>query len=69
MACTMICRPAVWLLVLLVAASEIVAAQSYWTWVMPSFPGGALLGGAVTLCISQIMNEGRVLRDEQDLIV
>ena len=36
---------------------------------MPSFPGEPLLDGTVLLFASRIMNEGRELRDEQDLVV
>jgi hypothetical protein len=36
---------------------------------MPSFPGGAIISSCVFLFAGRIMNEGRELRDEQDLVV
>jgi hypothetical protein len=66
---TFICVVAVWLAVLIGAAPEIAAAQDQWVKIMPSFPSGALMGGIVFLFASRLMNEGRELRDEQDLVV
>jgi hypothetical protein len=60
---------AIWLAVLIGAASEIAAARDQWLQIMPSFPGGALLTGIFFLYASRIMNEARELRDEQDLVV
>ena len=65
---TYICQLPVWLVVLIGAAPEIAAAQDQWLKIMPSFPGGALIG-ALFLFASRLMNEGRELRDEQDLVV
>ncbi len=36
---------------------------------MPSFPGGSILGACLFLYASRIMDEGRKLREEQDLVV
>lgn len=60
---------AVWLIVLIGAAPEIAAAQDQWMKIMPSFPGGALLSACMFLFASRIMNEGRELRDDQELVV
>jgi hypothetical protein len=66
---TYACAPAVWLIVLIGAWPEIAAAQDQWAMIMPSFPGGALISSCIFLFASRIMNEGRELRDEQDLVV
>jgi hypothetical protein len=66
---TFMFAPAVWLIVLIGAAPEIMAAQDQWLKIMSSFPGGALMNGGILLLVSWIMNEGRELRDEQDLVV
>jgi hypothetical protein len=66
---TLLCASALWFLVLIGAAPEIAAAQDQWVRIMPSFPGGALVLGAILLFASGIMNEGRELREEQDLVV
>jgi len=66
---TYVCAPVIWLLVLMGAAPEISAAQDQWLNVLPSFPGGALIGACLFLFASRILNEGRELREEQDLVV
>ena len=66
---TLAFAPVIWLMVLIGAWVDIVAAQDQWVRVMPSFPGGAILGSCIFLYVSRIMNEGRVLRDEQDLVI
>jgi len=66
---TYACGMAIWLIVLIGAAPEISAAQEQWTSVMPSFPGGALMGACLFLFASRIMDEGRKLREDQDLVV
>ena len=66
---TLVCTPAVWLLVLIVAGPEIFAAQDQWVRIVASFPGAGALTGAAFLFASWILNEGRELRDEQDLVV
>ena len=66
---TYACSPAVWLIVLIGAWHEIAAAQDQWVNIMPSFPGGALIASCMFLFGGRIMNEGRELRDEQDLVV
>jgi hypothetical protein len=60
---------AIWLLVLFAAWPEISAAQDQWLNIMPSFPGGAIVGACLFLFASRIMDEGRKLREEQDLVV
>jgi Protein of unknown function (DUF2975) len=66
---TNLCALAIWLVMLIGAAPEIAAAQDQWLQIMPSFPGEALMTGIFFLYASRIMNEGRELRDEQDLVV
>jgi hypothetical protein len=66
---TYACALGVWLVVLIGVAPEIAAAQDQWLKVMPSFPGGALAGACMFLFASRIMNEGREMREEQDLVV
>jgi len=66
---TYACAPALWLIVLIGAFPEIAAAQDQWVKIMPSFPGEALMSGCIFLFASRIMNEGRELREEQDLVV
>jgi Protein of unknown function (DUF2975) len=66
---TFICQLPVWLVVLIGAAPEIAAAQDQWVKIMPSFPLGGVFIGALFLFASRLMNEGRELRDEQDLVV
>jgi hypothetical protein len=66
---TFMCVPAIWLVALIGAAPEIAAAQDQWVKIMPAFPAGALISGGLFLFASRIMNEGRELRDEQDLVV
>jgi hypothetical protein len=66
---TFMFTPAVWLIVLIGAAPEIWAAQDQWVKIMSSFPGGAPMNGGILLFVSSIMNEGRELRDEQDLVI
>jgi hypothetical protein len=66
---TFMCAPALWLVVLIGAAPEIAATQDQWAKIMMSFPGGALMNGGILLFAGWIMNEGRELRDEQDLVV
>ena len=51
------------------AAPEIAAAQDQWVKIMPSFPGGSLMGGIFFLFATRLMSEARELRDEQDLVV
>ena len=58
-----------WLIGLIGAGPQILAAQDQWVKIMPSFPGGALINGGILVYVSWIMNEGRLLRDEQDLVV
>ena len=66
---TFLCALPVWLVVLIGAAPEIAAAQDQWLKIMPSFPGGALMGGIFFLFATRLMSEARELRDEQDLVV
>jgi Protein of unknown function (DUF2975) len=66
---TLVSTLVVWLVALIGAWPEIVAAQDQWVKIVPSFPGGAALTGGVFLFAAQIMNESRELREEQDLVV
>jgi Protein of unknown function (DUF2975) len=66
---TYVCALAIWLVVLIGAAPEIAAAQDQWLRIMPSFPAGALMSGIFFLYASRVVNEGRELREEQDLVV
>jgi len=66
---TFFCAIPVWLFLLICAAPEIAAAQDQWTRIMPSFPGGSLMGGIFFLFATRLMSEARELRDEQDLVV
>jgi hypothetical protein len=66
---TYACYLVIWSVVLIGIAPEIAAAQDQWLKIMPSFPGGALVGACLFLFASRIVNEGRELRDEQDLVV
>ena len=59
----------VWLIVLIAAWPEISAAQDQLFNIMPSFPGGAIMGACLFLFASRIVDEGRKLREEQDLVV
>jgi hypothetical protein len=65
---TFACGILIWLIVLIGAAPEI-AAQDQLLSIMPSFPGGSILGACLFLFASRIMDEGRKLREEQDLVV
>ena len=58
-----------WLLVIIAAWPEIAAAQDQWTNVMPSFPGGALMSAFLFLFAARIIDEGRELREDQELVV
>lgn len=66
---TFACSLVIWLAVLIGAWPEIAAAQEQWTSIMPSFPGADLMGAFLFLFAAGIMDEGRKLRDEQDLVV
>jgi hypothetical protein len=66
---TYACGLVIWLAVLIGAAPEIAAAQDPWLNIMPSFPGGAVIGACLFLFASRIVDEGRELREEQDLVV
>jgi len=66
---TYACGLLIWLAVLIGAAPEIAAAQDQWLNIMPSFPGGAVIGACLFLFASRIVDEGRELREEQDLVV
>jgi hypothetical protein len=66
---TYACGLLIWLVVLIGIAPEIAAAQDQWLKIMPSFPAWAVMGAGLFLYASRIMDEGRELRDEQDLVV
>lgn len=59
----------VWLVVLVAGWPEISAAEDQRMNIMPSFPGGAIIGACFFLFASRIVDEGRELREEQDLVV
>ena len=66
---TFACSMLIWPVVLIGAWPEIAAAQDQLLSIMPSFPGGALIGACLFLFASRIVDEGRKLREEQDLVV
>jgi DUF2975 family protein len=66
---TMMFGLVIWLIGLIGAGPEILAAQDQWVKIMPSFPGGAIINGGLMVYVSWIVNEGRLMRDEQDLVV
>ncbi len=66
---TMMFGLVIWMIGLIGAAPEILAAQDQWLKIMPSFPGGAIINGGLMVYISWIVNEGRLMREEQDLVV
>jgi hypothetical protein len=68
LALTLMCAVVVWGIVLIGAIPEI-GDQQQWVFVMRSFPLGTIVNGAVILFAGWIMNEGRELRDEQDLVI
>ena len=68
-AITLAFAPALWLAIVIGAWPEIVAAQDQWVKVMPSFPGGAIIASCMVMFASRLMNEGRELRDEHDLVI
>jgi DUF2975 family protein len=59
----------IWLIGLIGAAPEISAAQDQWLNIMPSFPLGAIIAACIFIFASRIMDEGRKLREDQDLVV
>ena len=59
----------IWLIGLIGAAPEIAAAQDQWLSIMPSFPLGAIVAASLFLFASRIMDEGRKLREDQELVV
>lgn len=63
------CFALVWLVGLIGAAPQIAAAQDQWSRILPSFPFSSLINGGVILFAGWIMNEGRELREEQDLVI
>lgn len=66
---TYACAPLIWLVVLVGAWPEISAAEDQWLNILPSSPSGALIAACLFLFASRIVNEGRELREEQDLVV
>jgi biotin transporter BioY len=67
-ALTLAFAPGMWVVVLLCIWPE-VAAQEAWVNVMPTFPGGTIIASCIALLASRLMNEGRELRDEHDLVI
>lgn len=66
---TMLLLPAVWILVLLAVLPEVAGAENGLIRIMPSFPMLAGLGGGIVLLIAWIMDVGREMRDEQELVI
>ncbi len=66
---TLLLMPAVWLLVVLAAVPELTNVPDVLVRLVPSFPGMALIGGAIVLLVAWIMDVGRELREEQDLVI
>lgn len=66
---TYACALLVWLIELVGALPEIAAAQDQLMNIMPSFPGGSVIAACVFLFAARIMDEGRKLREEQDLVI
>ena len=67
-ALTLAFAPGMWLVVLICVWPEAVV-QDAWVSVMPTFPGGAIIASCIALLASRLMNEGRELRDEHDLVI
>lgn len=61
--------PAVWGASLIAAMPEILSRPGELDAIMPSFPAVALIGGAIVVVVSWIMDVGRELREEHDLVV
>jgi hypothetical protein len=68
-AVTLAFAPAIWLALLIGAWPEVFAAQDQWVKIMSSFPGDAIIGSCIVVFASRLMNEGRELRDEHDLVI
>jgi hypothetical protein len=66
---TMLLLPAIWLLIVVAAVPQIAGTDDGWIRAMASFPMMAGLGGAIVMLIAWIMDVGRELRDEQDLVI
>ena len=67
-ALTLAFAPGMWLAVLMCVWPELVA-QDAWVDVLPTFPGGAIIASCIALLAGRLMNEGRELRDEHDLVI
>ena len=66
---TLLLLPALWVLVLLAVVPEIAATDNGWLNLLPSFPMTAGLGGGIVIMLAWIMDVGRDLRDEHELVI
>jgi hypothetical protein len=66
---TLVLLPVLWLGVFLAVVPEIRDMGDGWIRAMASFPMMAGLGGAIVILIAWIMDVGRELRDEHDLVI
>jgi len=66
---TLLLLPALWVLELLAVVPEIAARDDGWLNLLPSFPMTAGLGGGIVIMLAWIMDVGRELRDEHELVI
>jgi hypothetical protein len=66
---TLLLAPALWIIVFIVSLPEVASMSDEWVRIVPSFPGNGLVGGAIVVLVSWIMDVGRELRDEHDLVI
>ena len=66
---TMMLLAAIWLLDFTVALPEITEKSDQWGRIVQSFPTLELVGGAIVILVSWVMDAGRELREEHDLVV
>jgi hypothetical protein len=61
--------PVVWLVASGFAVSQAGTSADFWSLALGSFPFAGLIGGGAILPIAWIMDAGRKLREEQDLVI
>ena len=61
--------PVVWLVASGFAVSQTGTSPGFWSLLLGSFPFAGLIGGGAILPIAWIMDAGRKLREEQDLVI
>ena len=61
--------PVVWLVTSGLAASQMETSPGFWSLLLSSFPFAGFIGGGTILPIAWIMDAGRKLREEQDLVI